>query len=772
MEIHYCDGCAHRIPEGDLKTGDASVSDDGKALCASCLTALQEGAQNRAVQSGPSTGATYTGAPKAQLTVPRSPPPREPEPTPTGEDVGLQILEFEDEPPPVQPAQPERSPRAGKRSGPRTQRPRRRPSHAGATRAEPEEETGGSAGLLVVGFALVLAAVVGAALYFPRDKKPRGKSGDAAGKIAKVPDEKPPAPAPDESDEGDDEGGDGEDPRLAAAKEVFERIRALVEEGDLDGAEGLLAERRTSMLGTDCEPDATRLIRDSRARKRLDAARRLFDGKQYDEAQEEALDALREAPEAECADELTQLAEKIRKAMEEEKRLAGEERKARQDLEAFNRKLDPAKRRAEAGDYDAALKLLKNARALAYREDLVAQADELRFEWLVARGRGLAEKGKLVPAVASYGQALEIRDVQEVKDAVERLEKLRLFIEFRTQGKKALRRGDWKAAIENLVEAKRLAADEEATADVEALLVDARFGRELNEARGHLRAGRWRASIACAKRALGHKAGDAQALRVIEQARKGLLPETLKDSVGIRFVLVRAGTFTMGSNDGAADEQPVHEAGLNAYYVSVTEVTNAQYEAFDPKHRRARGRRAKGDNHPVTNVSYDDALAFCAWLSAKEEVTCDLPTEAEWEYAARGPDARTYPWGGEPPGGRGAYRCNFGMRARKGWGRDGFVYAAPVGSFRKWASPFGCLDMAGNASEWCLDWYDSDYYARSPAADPAGPDEEGLLRVIRGGSWKSDARAVRSSARSGANPETTSPTIGFRVVREAEVPSR
>jgi iron(II)-dependent oxidoreductase len=164
-------------------------------------------------------------------------------------------------------------------------------------------------------------------------------------------------------------------------------------------------------------------------------------------------------------------------------------------------------------------------------------------------------------------------------------------------------------------------------------------------------------------------------------------------------------------------------------------------------------------------VSYHDAVAFCAWLSERESREYRLPTEAEWEYAARGDDGREYPWGDAPPAERGTYRCNLAVRARKGAIRDGYRHAAPVMSYTRWASPGGCHDMAGNLAEWCLDWYDAEYYRAEEADDPKGP-AAGRERVIRGGSWRSDERGVRSAARAACPPDAALPTIGFRVVLE------
>jgi formylglycine-generating enzyme required for sulfatase activity len=204
---------------------------------------------------------------------------------------------------------------------------------------------------------------------------------------------------------------------------------------------------------------------------------------------------------------------------------------------------------------------------------------------------------------------------------------------------------------------------------------------------------------------------------------------------------------------------------LDQYYVGVTEVTNAQYEKFDASHRRRRGPSSGGDG-PAVNVSWEEAVRFCEWLTTAEGVTYRLPTEAEWEMAARGGDGRLYPWGNDPPGGGGAYRCNLAVRARKGARRDGYVDAAPVGSYKAGASYYGLMDMAGNAAEWCSDWYSrSEYGEGSARANPRGPGS-GAARSVRGGSWLSGADEVAVVARTSADPRSRSEAIGFRVVRE------
>jgi eukaryotic-like serine/threonine-protein kinase len=212
-----------------------------------------------------------------------------------------------------------------------------------------------------------------------------------------------------------------------------------------------------------------------------------------------------------------------------------------------------------------------------------------------------------------------------------------------------------------------------------------------------------------------------------------------EQSLQENMVFVPAGEFLMGQDAGAsdADESPQHKVWLGDFWLDRTEVTNAQFKAFCDATSRVypnspyweEGYFLAKPDYPVVNITYEQARAYCAWASKR------LPTEAEWEKAARGTDGRIYPWGNvwEPD------RCNF-------WGDDAgpdtFRRPAPVGSFPKGASPYGALDMVGNVWEWCYDWFDDKYYARSPARDPRGPDKPTPWRAARGGCFSSPRQPV------------------------------
>ena len=229
--------------------------------------------------------------------------------------------------------------------------------------------------------------------------------------------------------------------------------------------------------------------------------------------------------------------------------------------------------------------------------------------------------------------------------------------------------------------------------------------------------------------------------------------------LGIQWVDIPAGEFPMGDNfnDGWIDEQPVHAVYLDPYRISRYEVTFAQYDRFCDETGRNKpddfgwGR----DTRPVIDVNWDDARAFCTWLSGKTGKNIHLPTEAQWEKAARGTDQRKYPWGNDEP------TCVNDMTNFNNC--NGLT--RPVGSFVSDVSPYGVYDMAGNVFEWCADWYDASYYSTSPAANPAGPGS-GTQRIHRGGSWNSQLEHIRCSDRDSTSPSDASRRLGFRLCQD------
>lgn len=275
---------------------------------------------------------------------------------------------------------------------------------------------------------------------------------------------------------------------------------------------------------------------------------------------------------------------------------------------------------------------------------------------------------------------------------------------------------------------------------------------------------------------------------------------------------IPAGTFRMGDASGLGNpgdgETPVHEVELDSFEIDVTSVTNTQFARFAEETgyrteaeefgysavfhlalsapeadilgqppqtpwwygvRGANWRQPGGagssleglDDHPVVHVSWNDARAYCAWAGRR------LPSEAEWEYTARGGlEGAVYPWGDEWPGESGHWRCNIwqGEFPRLNSLEDGWLTTAPVRSFVP--NGFGLWQTVGNVWEWCEDWYAADYYALSPRRMPLGPDS-GDRRVLRGGSFlchDSYCNRYRNSARSSNTPDSSMSNAGFRTV--------
>ncbi|MGZ5020988.1 MAG: formylglycine-generating enzyme family protein [Chthoniobacterales bacterium] len=258
-----------------------------------------------------------------------------------------------------------------------------------------------------------------------------------------------------------------------------------------------------------------------------------------------------------------------------------------------------------------------------------------------------------------------------------------------------------------------------------------------------------------------------EGLKVDPVAERKLHPP-YTNSLGGQMLFIPSGEFHMGSEafDAAPNEKPLTKIGLSRFYVSKFPVTNMEFEAFDASHSRKRAPGA-GDKHPVVYVSSIEAMKFCQWLSARDRRRYRLPTEAEWEYAARGTDGRKYPWGNHD---RRGDLGNFADRNTVfAWSDrdidDGFPESSPVGSYPLGASPFGVEDMGGNVWEWCHDYYEA--YRGTPKVNPRGPTA-GQKRVYRGGSWKSRFNSMRATTRGSNAPNYSCNDLGFRIVCECE----
>ena len=255
------------------------------------------------------------------------------------------------------------------------------------------------------------------------------------------------------------------------------------------------------------------------------------------------------------------------------------------------------------------------------------------------------------------------------------------------------------------------------------------------------------------------------------------------------MVYVSDGSFEMGSEDGDDDERPVHEVSLHAFWIDHTEVTNDQFEQFveatgyettaqeeegsgvfigeelewveGAYWQHPRGPDSSLDDladHPVVQISWLDAGAYCEWVGGR------LPTEAEWEYAARGPEGWIYPWGNSFDGEEANFcDANCPLKWADEAVDDGYEFTAPADSDRAGESWSGVRDLSGNVSEWVNDWYDENYYYDSPEHNPQGPDSSDF-KVLRGGSWRYNEYDLRSTTRVFDYPFFRSDYIGFRCV--------
>jgi len=266
---------------------------------------------------------------------------------------------------------------------------------------------------------------------------------------------------------------------------------------------------------------------------------------------------------------------------------------------------------------------------------------------------------------------------------------------------------------------------------------------------------------------------------------------TAKD--GSEMLLIPAGEFTMGGRPEDLEdrpqhsgyinyeaERPLHKVRISAFYMDKYEITNAQYRRFlehikstgdttmnhpdQPPNRNHEQQyvdeKLLGDDQPVVGLNWFDAYAYCKWAGKR------LPTEAEWEYAARGGGDvyRKYPWGNEEPDAEGIWRANY--RPLAGWNLDGHRHSSPVGSYPDGISPFGIMDMAGNAEEWVQDWLDFHYYRKTDGAqDPQGPPG-GRNKVIKGGSYATDKYHIRIATRLYGPPHTKTKLQGIRCARD------
>ena len=247
-------------------------------------------------------------------------------------------------------------------------------------------------------------------------------------------------------------------------------------------------------------------------------------------------------------------------------------------------------------------------------------------------------------------------------------------------------------------------------------------------------------------------------------------PGTRDEFTVPRMILIPAGSFMMGSDAGQDNERPVHRVWVDTFELAACQVTNPEYGQFlsATGHRKPSHWDDSNFSNPLQPVvapSWFDAVKYCEWLSHMTEQHFRLPTEAEWEYAARGGlEQKSFPWGDEPP----ESLANYAVRWKTG--------PEPVG--RAEMNAYGLCDIGANVHEWCADWFDADYYRVSPERNPQGPpgavdnaptgvkSTAPARRASRGGSWRHFTKVSRCAARSSIPPEFQYADYGFRIARD------
>lgn len=256
-------------------------------------------------------------------------------------------------------------------------------------------------------------------------------------------------------------------------------------------------------------------------------------------------------------------------------------------------------------------------------------------------------------------------------------------------------------------------------------------------------------------------AGQSANVRVLQSmpTQDFSMYKTLVGDDGREMVEIPEGPFTMGIDDGDPDEGPSHPVYLQTFYIDLKEVTQEDYDRYIKMTKRDKPKvpvfeddvtKLVGIDYPVVAVTWNDAFGYCRWAGKR------LPTEAEWEKAARGEGKRRYPWGDK-------FEYQF---ANVDGEEDGFQFLAPVGSFEVGRSPFGLYDTTGNVAEWVMDSYVPDYYQQAPYRNPPGPKDQGENKVIRGGSWRESRIGARVTKRFAAKMWRNDASVGFRCAKD------
>jgi len=428
-----------------------------------------------------------------------------------------------------------------------------------------------------------------------------------------------------------------------------------------------------------------------------------------------------------------------------------------------------------------------DARYVVFDKDLVAgdsrkdsqaqvKAQE-NADWHLDQGDRAADEGKLKSALEHYQKALALEPknlvaqekCSEMKKQIAGTERNAKFDEYLKKADANYEKNNVKFAFLYLIEALRMVPEGSAEVKGRLAMMASEYPQELaailKEKNSELKDIRPQIDAMLENKPESEpapaesKAAPEERAEDFLQKIKGKAEKILRNEKGfweavfskdIAMIYILPGEFTIGSpaREGDADEHPAHKVFVAGFWIGKTEVTFEQYDRFcaDTGRQKSEDEGWGRGMRPAIYVSWNDARDYCAWLAKKTGLKFRLPSEAEWEKAARD----YYPWGSTPPS---ADLANF---------NKDHMQTRPVGSFPRGASPYGVLDMAGNVWEWLADWYDPDFYRNSPFENPQGPGT-GSARVVRGGSWANKGELIRSANRSQEDPASKLNILGFRL---------
>ncbi len=432
-----------------------------------------------------------------------------------------------------------------------------------------------------------------------------------------------------------------------------------------------------------------------------------------------------------------------------------------EDERDWRRAKAEARSRASNGDHVGALATVDGFLGSARTAKFNAEATDLRAEIETKRAeveekrrteREAKEERKAEEA-ASAKRIARRKAEEEARRAAQKSTKSEA-ARMLERAQEAARNGDLSGALTFYRAAGKQGAD--VRAKIGSLEKQVGYGAALVRAREQMAAEKWKAAVASLEKLLKAHPGDKAAQALLAETKKNIGPEPaltfdLGGGVKLEMIYIKPGRFVMGSARGWFDEKPVHEVVLTkGFYLGKYEVTQSQFKTLTGVNRS----RLKGEEHPVVEVSWPDAADFCKRLSKKAGRNFRLPTEAEWEYAARAGSAGKYSYGNDENklDGYGWYKLNSKNKTH------------PVG--QKLPNPWGLYDMPGNVWEWCADWHYKGYYGKSPREDPKGPDRSTGKRVVRGGCYDTKAATCTVSERNATRATGREKGTGFRAAMD------